>query len=239
MAGRVSVGEFVGVEFWLPRLEEPLRARAVVRHQRQLRCGLEFQGLSAEQQALIRSWTQRRAAGLPLSAPVTVPAQIPAKRELPRARRQTKKYRKLRPVHVRSALFFVAVLAVVFWWRWQHGWKAIEAQLPAKPVVAQPEVMVPGAEMEQRITHKVDPVYPEAARQAHIHGVVLLHAIIGEDGSVVKLEAVRGPQELFRAAMDAARWWRYEPYLLNGKPVGVETTLEVPFADYRVSVGKQ
>lgn len=245
LAGEVSVGESVAVEFWLPRLEEPLKARAVVRHQHRLRCGVEFQNLSAEQKGLIHSWMQRRTAGLPLSiqpplSPPLSPAdRKPIKRETRAPDRKASKARATLRRHGRMLALLLVLISTLAWWRWQHGWRVIEAQLPAKQSFAPPEVMVPGAEMEQRIAHKVDAVYPDSARQAHVRGIVLLHAIIDSDGSVVKLEPIRGPQLLFQPAMDAARWWRFEPYVLNGKRVGVETTLEVPFGDAQLRVSNR
>jgi protein TonB len=34
---------------------------------------------------------------------------------------------------------------------------------------------------------------------------------------------------LAQAALDAVRNWRYRPYLLNGEPVEVQTTVNVTF----------
>jgi TonB family protein len=236
VAGELSVGESVAVEFWLPRLEEPLKARARVRHHNQLRCGIEFVGLTGEQQALIHSWTRHKGGSQPYStASLRAPEKyLPAKAVT--SRRKTKRLaQKFRRYRFRIALI-VLLAASLGWWRWQSGWTEIERQLPTKQGEIQPEIMVPSAEMEQRITHKVDPVYPEAARQEHLKGVVVLHAVIGADGAVLKLQTVSGPAPLVQAAIDAARWWRYEPYLLNGRAVQVETNLEVPFGDYRVSM---
>src|SRR5271155_5330332 len=56
LAGELLPGEAVGVEIQLPQVADPLRTRALVRHQDKLRSGLEFVGLSAEQQAAIRDW---------------------------------------------------------------------------------------------------------------------------------------------------------------------------------------
>src|SRR5271154_5445907 len=58
LAGEMIPGETVGVEVHLPTAQEPLRARALVRYQDHLRCGLEFVGLSAAQQAAIRDWAE-------------------------------------------------------------------------------------------------------------------------------------------------------------------------------------
>jgi len=73
---------------------------------------------------------------------------------------------------------------------------------------------------------KVDPVSPG---EGTIAGTVVLHAIIGKDGHVESLQAVSGPTMLKGAAIDAVKQWIYRPYLLNGEPVEVDTTVVVEF----------
>lgn len=73
------------------------------------------------------------------------------------------------------------------------------------------------------------PIYPENAKQARISGTVVLQAVINKDGSVQDLKVVSGPAELQQAALDAVKDWRYRPYLLNGEPVEVLTTINVIF----------
>ena len=80
-----------------------------------------------------------------------------------------------------------------------------------------------------KIINQVTPVYPEIAKTAHIQGTVVLHAIIGKDGTVTQLQFISGPPLLMRSAMDAVREWRYQPTLLNGDPVEVDTTISVVF----------
>jgi protein TonB len=46
---------------------------------------------------------------------------------------------------------------------------------------------------------------------------------------VVNVYPLRGPDGLTLAAMDAARWWRFRPYRMNGQPATIETTLAVDF----------
>ena len=73
------------------------------------------------------------------------------------------------------------------------------------------------------------PVYPPVARAAHIQGTVTLHVIISSTGTVERLEAISGPEMLKGAAVDAVKNWRYKPYLLNGAPTEVDTTVIVNF----------
>jgi protein TonB len=77
--------------------------------------------------------------------------------------------------------------------------------------------------------HDVQPAYPQMARIAHIQGDVTLQATISKSGVIENLHAVSGHPILIQAAMDAVRQWKYKPYILNGEPVEVETTVTVKF----------
>jgi TonB family protein len=77
------------------------------------------------------------------------------------------------------------------------------------------------------LTNLVEPVYPLDARRARLEGTVKLHIVVGTNGRIESLQAVSGPESLTQAAMTAAREWRYNPTLLNGKPV--ETQEDVSF----------
>ena len=81
-----------------------------------------------------------------------------------------------------------------------------------------------------RIITRVAPEYPEMARMGHISGTVRMHAIIGKDGKIKQLEVISGHPLLAQAALDAVGQWRYQPTLINGDPVEVDTTIDVIFA---------
>jgi TonB family protein len=95
-----------------------------------------------------------------------------------------------------------------------------------KPKTTEP-LKVSAGEMAGNVVRKVPPVYPVAAKKARIQGTVELEAIIGKDGSVEHLEAVSGPKELQESSLDAVRQWTYKPFLVNGDPVEVKTTISV------------
>jgi TonB family protein len=82
---------------------------------------------------------------------------------------------------------------------------------------------------EGLLLHQVRPVYPEAAKFNGIQGHVVMRALIGKEGRIIDLKVVSGPLELADAAMGAVQQWRYRPYLLNGEPVTVETTIDINF----------
>ncbi|HEY1902012.1 MAG TPA: energy transducer TonB [Terracidiphilus sp.] len=73
------------------------------------------------------------------------------------------------------------------------------------------------------------PLYPAIAVEARIQGTVVLAATISKTGTVDDLRVVSGPPLLRQAALNAVSQWRYRPYLLNGEPVAVETTVNVVF----------
>ncbi len=74
------------------------------------------------------------------------------------------------------------------------------------------------------------PVYPPIAKAARVQGTVVLQATISKTGTVEELHVVSGSPLLQQAAMDAVKTWRYQPYLLEGHPVTVETTINVLFS---------
>jgi periplasmic protein TonB len=97
------------------------------------------------------------------------------------------------------------------------------------PSARHKSVRISGGVMAGMLVSKVDPVYPEAARSAGVQGFVVLSARIGKDGHVVSLSAVSGPPALQASAIDAVKQWVYRPFLLNGDPVEVDTTITVNF----------
>jgi protein TonB len=59
---------------------------------------------------------------------------------------------------------------------------------------------------------------------------VQLDVVINKNGTVSHLRAASGHPLLNQAAMDAVGQWRYTPFLLNGEPAEVVTTVTVDFA---------
>jgi periplasmic protein TonB len=83
--------------------------------------------------------------------------------------------------------------------------------------------------MAGNLLEKSVPQYPAIAKAARIQGTVVLQATISQNGLIQNLRVISGPPMLQQAAIDAVRSWRYKPYLLNGEPVEVETTINVVF----------
>jgi protein TonB len=98
------------------------------------------------------------------------------------------------------------------------------------PKVQTPQrVRVSQGVSEGLLIHKVQPTYPQLARQARISGTVVLQAAIGKDGSIQNLRLVSGHPMLAPAAIEAVKQWKYRPYFLNGEPVEVDTQITVNF----------
>ena len=92
-----------------------------------------------------------------------------------------------------------------------------------------PKLSISSGVMAGNLLDKTVPQYPAIARAARIQGTVVLQATIAKDGTIQNLRVINGPPMLQQTAIDAVRSWHYKPYLLNGEPVEVETTINVVF----------
>ena len=234
LSAELHPGDPVWVEFRLPAVGR-FRLKAVVRYQALLRCGLEFVSLTSEQRARIEHWTRRKSATPPRPASPAEVAQSAAAplttTTLPFA--GTPKRKRHRPAFrpaLRLVLAGMLLLGGFGWWHWQRAWSELESQISGSQSPSEKApATVPAEVMEKLAIHKIDPIYPGAARQANIQGAVVLDLTIGTDGTVLDVHPISGPDELTRAAVDAVKWWRFEPYLVNGQAVPVKTTLAVDF----------
>jgi TonB family protein len=234
LAGELSPGEAVGVEVRLSSAAAPLRTRALVRHHHKLHCGMEFVGLSVVQQMAIREWARDTNAKIEEATKKTIRSSgvgAGSASETGAATRGPGPPTRMRHRGWALWLLVAALLVAILWWRWNRGWEELESGLPMTEAATtgQPRVQVPTEVMEKRLVHRVDPDYPEAARSANLHGVIVLAIVVGRDGSVVEMRPLSGPDVLARAAMETVRWWRFEPYRVNGEPGVVETTVAVEF----------
>jgi TonB family protein len=231
-ASQLRVGEFVRIEFLVPHMSSPVRATAVVRHQRERCFGLQFLRLSAEQQSIVRYWTRREGELLLTAQAGATLGEAVAKPKLPPDFENSENSRRKFGIRriIAFAVSITAITAVLGWWQWQQEWAELEAQLPTKEtVVVQPQLKVPADAMGRRIIHQVMPEYPELARQAGVQGTVVLDTVVSVQGAVTQVKFVSGPEALSQAARSAVRWWRYQPYFVNGQPATVETTVAVDF----------
>jgi TonB family protein len=240
LAGELNPGDSVGIEFRLPDAGGPFRLKAVVRYQALFHCGLEFVSLTSEQQTLIEHWTRRKSVANP-AVPAASASLAPQKRFKPvqslavpgQVISQKRSVKKSVWPMLRGAGGFVLagtlLLAAIGWWHWRQAWGELESRIPASQQPSQRPTYVPAEIMERLLIHKIEPIYPDAARQANLQGIVILDTVIGRDGTVVDVQPISGPDELTPAAVDAVKWWRFQPYQANGQAVEVETKLAVEF----------
>lgn len=102
------------------------------------------------------------------------------------------------------------------------------ALLVASQETAAP-VEVPAEALQKLLINRVAPVYPPLARQARIQGTVVLKVIVNKAGEVRAAEPISGHPTLAPSAIAAVKQWRYTPYVEDGEPVEVTTTIQVHF----------
>jgi periplasmic protein TonB len=84
--------------------------------------------------------------------------------------------------------------------------------------------------IEGKLIEGLQPKYPEEALNNRITGTIVLHVILEKDGTVRQVEVVSGHPLFAQPAVDAVRQWKYQPTILNGEPVEVDTLAYVMFA---------
>jgi protein TonB len=100
----------------------------------------------------------------------------------------------------------------------------------AIPKLAAPNrVKVSSGVTQGLLMHQVKPEYPPVARNSRVEGTVVLAAVVGKDGKVKDVRVISGQPMLAQAAERAVRQWKYKPYMLNGQPVEIDTTINVNF----------
>lgn len=85
------------------------------------------------------------------------------------------------------------------------------------------------AVVEGGMVQRVEPEYPESARQMQLQGPVVLDVRIRPDGGVQEMTLVSGQPLLVQAAKDAVQQWRFKPRLVNGHPMAMQTRITLNF----------
>jgi protein TonB len=75
----------------------------------------------------------------------------------------------------------------------------------------------------------IRPEYPHFALITRTEGTVVIDAIISPRGNIESARVLSGPPMLQQAALAAVRQARYRPFLLNGEPTEVQTTITINF----------
>ncbi len=111
------------------------------------------------------------------------------------------------------------------------GMPNVAAPVVAAPAVERPKgpVRIGGDVKPPRLIYGPAAVYPILASQSHVHGMVVIDAIIDEHGNVVQEKVVSGHPLLIQAALKAVSERKYEPTVLDGEPTPVDLRVEVNF----------
>ena len=83
---------------------------------------------------------------------------------------------------------------------------------------------------EGRLLNRIEPDYPESAREQHLQGTVVLNINVGKDGTVHSLSRVAGDSQLALLAAKAVRQWKFAPLVRDGAPVSFESQVTLSFA---------
>jgi protein TonB len=104
-----------------------------------------------------------------------------------------------------------------------------KAPLASSELEPKAPIRVGGNVRPPKVIVRVDPEYPVLAKATHVQGVVVIHAILDEKGTVENMKVVTGPPLLYQAAINALGRWRYEPTYLNDQSVAVELLVTLTF----------
>ena len=96
-------------------------------------------------------------------------------------------------------------------------------------ISAPSRVRVSQSFMQTLLLSRVEPLYPPEAQTEHMEGIVVVRVTVDKGGNVYKVENLSGPPVLVPAAIEAVKQWKYQPYLLNGEAIEVESTVEIGF----------
>jgi protein TonB len=106
------------------------------------------------------------------------------------------------------------------------GLVAGNAKQPVAPAARLP---IGGDVIPARLLSSTPPAYPQLAKSQRIEGAVRIDALIDAAGKVSSMKVVSGPVLLHQAAMEALRQWKYQPAMLDGKPVAMHLTVTIQF----------
>lgn len=194
--------------------------------------------------------SEKQRSGVATSAPATLAVLLKQRRTRIEARKfegscdpyaTDKEYplllERARPVPLYDARFWNSPTTPSIWsyFAYVDGGFRYVGNLPAQispPPVKEMKlgiISVDGHVQAAKIIDQKLPKYPQEAKQAHIQGNVLIHAVIGKDGLVRETEVIEGVCIFAEPALAAVKQWRYKPTLLDGNPVEVYTTITVTF----------
>jgi len=100
----------------------------------------------------------------------------------------------------------------------------------AKPPAPKGPISISTGVAAGQLLRPIQPIYPAIAKAARMEGTVVIEATISRQGTIENLQVLEGPPMLRQAAIDAVAAAKYRPFLLNGEPVEVQTSIHVVFS---------
>lgn len=122
-----------------------------------------------------------------------------------------------------QTMIFAAVVCLAWAAMGQDSASPSQQELPKRVRVSEKVTKI-------LLTKKVEPEYPDEARKKHVTGTVIMKAVISPEGDVQEVTVLSGDPLLAPSASQAAKQWKYKPYLLQGHPVEVETQITMTFS---------
>jgi TonB family protein len=107
--------------------------------------------------------------------------------------------------------------------------KAGSGVQPAAEIEPEHAIRLSPSALQGNLIYRVEPEYPEEARENHIQGPVVLLVHINQEGIVEELKLSSGDPILGQAAIDAVKQWKFKPHIINDSPVEMEATVTLNF----------
>jgi len=92
------------------------------------------------------------------------------------------------------------------------------------------QVSLPSGDSDKLLAQRPIPTYPPLARAARIEGKVVVEVVVSDKGSVTSARVVSGNALLTEEAINVAKKYRYQPYVVAGVPTVFRTRIEVSFS---------
>lgn len=106
----------------------------------------------------------------------------------------------------------------------------IHLDRPTQSALHPNEFRISSGVAQRLLLHSVEPEYPGELENSGDSGEVLVRVVIDNHGDTSKVISISSVDpKISEAAVKAVKQWKFNPYLLNGKPVEVETTVSVPY----------
>jgi TonB family protein len=110
-------------------------------------------------------------------------------------------------------------------------WRATDLAPDSSSGARRPKtIVVSQGVLRERAIKQAQPAYPSDARAASVSGLVKVKVLISEEGRVIEVTPLEGPEQLHESALEAARQWLFNPVTLAGQPARMSGVLSFNFA---------